>query len=160
MRPLLHSFTAVALVATLGCGSSGPSPEPVPFEQPVVALRHVRLRGVGLRGGALEVEMGVYNPNDYDLVSPRVHYRVYVGDAEVASGLTDLNVVLPSRDSTVVRIPASVGYGAMRRAGRELLGTGAAPYRVLGRITVGTPYGRLSFPYDRAGQFSPMSARR
>lgn len=161
MRHPLHSLTAAALAATLGCGSSGPrpEPEPVPFEQPVVALRHVGLRGVGLRGGALEVEMDVYNPNDYDLVAPRVHYRVYVGDAELASGLADLNVVVPSRDSAVVRIPATVGYGAMRRAGRELLGTGAAPYRVLGRITVGTPYGRLSFPYDRAGQFSPMSAQ-
>jgi LEA14-like dessication related protein len=161
--PLRVILTAGALLsAGAGCGSSGGShtsnEPPIPFDQPQVSLRDVRLRGVGLLGGALDVEMRVYNPNDYALESPRVNYRVYLDDVELATGFTDLNVVVPSRDSATVRLPASLSYAGLRRAGRSLLNSGAAPYRVLGRITVGTPYGRLSFPYDRAGNFATLNA--
>jgi LEA14-like dessication related protein len=153
---MLAAATLVAVA--VGCRSGGgTAAPPIPFDQPEVALRDVRLRGVGLLGGALDVEMRVYNPNGYDLAAPRVDYRIYVQDVQVATGMTDLSVVVPSRDSAVVRLPASFSYAALGSAGRRLLNAGAAPYRVLGRITVGTPYGRLSFPYDRVGNFSTLN---
>lgn len=165
MRILRHSvrslFPAVLLLAAVACGGRARRVESpsFPFERPTVALQDVRLRGAGLRGGAAEVELRVFNPNDYDLTSPRVDYRVLLDDVEVATGLTDLDVTVPAGDSVVVKLPANFGYLAMGRAGRVLVNSGAAPYRVLGRITVGTPYGRTAFPYDRAGQFSTLSAR-
>lgn len=148
----------IAVVAALAaCGGSRREPGPsIPFDQPGVSLRNVQVRGVGLTGSALDLELGVTNPNGYALEDPRVSYRIYLGDVELAQGMTDLAVTVAGRDSAVVRLPATVGYLAMQRAGRELLGTGAAPYRVLGRITVGTPYGRLTFPYDRAGRFATL----
>lgn len=145
------------VVAFTACGGSREEAGPaVPFTQPDVALRDVRVRGLGLSGSALDLELRVANPNGYALETPRVSYRVYLGDVELAKGMTDLSVTVAGNDSALVRVPATVGYLAMQRAGRELLGTGAAPYRVLGRITVGTPYGRLTFPYDRAGRFATL----
>lgn len=160
LRRALAAAAATMLLAGCGgsSGGSAPAPPPIPFDQPEVALRDVHVRGIGLTGGSVDVTLRVYNPNDYDLTAPRVGYRVLVGDALVARGLMDLDVVVPSHDSATVRIPASFGYGALGRAGREMLDTGSAPYRVLGRITVGTPYGRLSFPYDRVGNFAPLGA--
>jgi LEA14-like dessication related protein len=151
----LARTAAVAALAACGGSREGSGP-PVPFTQPDVALRNVQIRGMGLTGSALDLELRVANPNGYELEAPRVRYRVYLGDVQLAEGMTDLSVTVAERDSAVVRVPATVGYLAMQRAGRELLGTGAAPYRVLGRITVGTPYGRFTFPYDRAGRFATI----
>ena len=150
-------FMASVLIAGAGCGSSSRSSgPPVPFDQPTVALRDVRMRGVGLLGGELEILLQVYNANAYDLVDPRVRYSVFVDTVLVATGFTDVTLTLPARDSAAVRVPATFRYTGMSRAGRVMMGTGAAPYRVLGRITVGTPYGRLTFPFDRAGRFSTI----
>ena len=161
MRASSRRITAFAWIAAgIALSACGGSPResapPIPFTQPEVALRNVHVRGVGLSGSALDLELRVSNPNDYALEAPRVRYRVYVGDVELAEGMTDLSLTVAEHDSAVVRVPATVGFMAMQRAGRELLGTGAAPYRVLGRITVGTPYGRLTFPYDRAGRFATI----
>ena len=158
VRPRRLLAPLALLAALCGCGGGAPreSAPPIPFTQPDVALRNVQLRGIGLRGSALDLELRVANPNDYALEAPRVRYTVYLGEVELAQGFTDLAVTVPQGDSAVVRVPASVGYLALQRAGRELLGTGAAPYRVLGRITVGTPYGRVTFPYDRAGRFATI----
>ena len=163
MRPYVRPSTVVApvlLALAAACGSSGsrPSAPPVPFDQPSVALRDVRLRGAGMTGGALDLQLRVYNPNDYDLQAPRVSYRVWLDTVQVAQGFADVDVTVPAGDSASVTVPASVGYAGLRRAGFSLMGSGAAPYRVLGRITVGTPYGRLSFPYDRAGRFATLNA--
>ena len=157
LRPL-PAFVLLALAAA--CGSSGnrPSAPPVPFDQPTVALENVRLRGAGLAGGALDLRLRVYNPNDYDLRAPRVSYRVWLDTVQVAEGFADVDVTVLAGDSASVTVPATVAYAGLRRAGIALAGTGAAPYRVIGRITVGTPYGRLSFPYDRAGRFATLNA--
>jgi LEA14-like dessication related protein len=164
MRPFTRLSIVMAapvlLAALAACGSSGnrSSAPPVPFDQPSVALRDVRLRGAGMTGGALDLQLRVYNPNDYDLEAPRVNYRVWLDTVQIAQGFADVDVTVPAGDSASVTVPATVGYAGLRRAGIALAGSGAAPYRVLGRITVGTPYGRLSFPYDRAGRFSTMNA--
>lgn len=154
------SLAALGLFALACGGGSGnrvrePAPT-IPFTQPDVALRNVQLRGLGLTGGALDLDLHVVNPNDYALEAPRVAYRVFVGDVELAEGVTDLDMTVATGDSAMVHVPASVGYLSMTRAGREMLGTGVANYRVRGRITVGTPYGRVTFPYDRVGRFAPM----
>lgn len=158
--PRLSWRIFVALMASVviaGCGSSSRrSGPPVPFDQPTVALRNVRMRGVGILGGELEILLKVFNANAYDLVDPRVSYRVFVDTVLVATGFTDVTLTLPARDSAEVRVPATFRYTGMSGAARVMMGTGAAPYRVLGRITVGTPYGRLTFPYDRAGRFSTI----
>ena len=163
INTLANLTLGVALIAgASACGGSSresAAPAPVPFYQPDVALRDARIRGVGLTGGAMDIEMRVYNPNDYDLISPRVSYRILLDGKHVADGLADPDVVVPAHDSAFVRIPATFSYGSVGSAGRALIGRGALDYRVLGRMTVGTPYGRFWFPYDRAGQFAALSAR-
>lgn len=167
MRSTIHTLAVITLgggllASAAACGGgSGPAldPTPVPFDEPGVALRNAHIRGVGLTGGTMDIEMRLYNPNDYDLVSPRVTYRVLLDGRHVADGLAEPDVVVPAHDSTVVRLPATFSYNTVGKAGRALLNTGALNYRVLGRVTVGTPYGRFWFPYDRAGQFSTLSSR-
>jgi LEA14-like dessication related protein len=150
----------IAAVAACACASGNRGPAPPPFYRPNVSLREVRLGGVGLTGGSLDVLINVYNPNDYGLATPRVAYRVYVDSVFIARGIFDSDVMLESQDSVKLRIPASIAYTALGQAGRVLLNTGSVNYRVVGDITVGTPYGRYTFPYDRAGWFSSLDAVR
>ena len=158
----LAAAALVSVVAIAGCssGSSAPRTPPVPFYSPTVALRDVKLGGVGITGGAMDVTLKVYNPNDYRLLAPRVSYRVLVDTVQVAKGIYDADIELSERDSALVRLPVSVSYIGASRAGRALMSTGAVQYRILGHITVGTPYGRLSAPYDRIGSFSNLSGGR
>ena len=158
MRSTIHTFAnltlgAALLAGTSACGGSSresAAPAPIPFSQPDVALRNAHIRGVGLTGGTMDIEMRV---------SPRVSYRILLGGKHVADGLADPDVVVPAHDSAFVRIPATFSYSSVGGAGRALIDRGALDYRVLGRMTVGTPYGRFWFPYDRAGQFTTLSAR-
>ena len=153
----MRARIAIAFLLTMmvlgACRTGGSRP---PFEAPAVSLRDVRVAGIGIRGGSLDLMLMVYNPNPYPLQRPRVKYRVQVESHKLAEGLFDTDLVLAAQDSALVRVPASVGYVAAGRAGRALLGRGAAEYRVRGDITVGTPYGRHKFPYDRAGSYAPL----
>ncbi|HEU4565274.1 MAG TPA: LEA type 2 family protein [Gemmatimonadaceae bacterium] len=156
MRTLAAAGMAVMLAATGACASSGRS-NPAPFYRPMVSLRDVRPSTVGIGGGTVELVLNVYNPNDYRLVAPRFTYRVLVDSVRVATGVYDADIVIPGDDSVKVRLPAQFTYASARAAGRSLLGSGSVNYRVVGDITVGTPYGRFRAPYDRAGWFSPLA---
>ena len=157
MRKALAALT-LAVVAACG-GSRAPAPyvPPVPFDDPSVAIRDVRLAGAGLTGGSMDIVVSVYNPNDYDVQAPRLSYQLYVGDTRLTDGYYDANISLRSRDSALVKIPATFSYLTARRAGLAVAGTGTVDYRMLGRISVGTPYGRMSAPYDRMGRFAPLN---
>ncbi|HUF26993.1 MAG TPA: LEA type 2 family protein [Gemmatimonadaceae bacterium] len=162
MRTSTLIGVAVLLAAGAACGKRTTtvySHEPsVPYYRPQVYLRDVAVKSVGLTGGAMDVTMKVYNPNEYELHDPRISYRVFVDGSEVATGIYDPEVVVPDRDSVTVQVPATFGYSGVRRAGRSILGTGTITYRVIGEIIVSTPYGRYRSPFDRVGNFSSTSA--
>lgn len=161
LRPRLVLAAALAPIALVGCGHStppAPPAPPIPFERPAVALRDVHVTGAGLLGGVVEMTMRLYNPNDYDLASPRVSYRLYLDRVQVSNGAADLDAIVPRHDSALLRVPGRFSYAAVGAAGVNALSTGAARYWVGGRMSVDTPYGRLSFPYDRVGQVAPADA--
>ena len=155
MRAVLAVAVVASLVAGAACASSnytGPY-----LYNPIVSLRDVRMSGIGLTGGTMEIELNVYNPNPDTLHQPRFRYRVLVSDRELAEGLYDADLVLPGNDSVKVRLPATFGFAGATSAGRAIMNTGSLNYRVLGEIIVQTEYGRYRFPYDRAGWFAPLS---
>ena len=156
MRAVLALAVVTTLVAGTACASSsrytGPS-----LYNPIVSLRDVRMSGVGITGGTMEIELNVYNPNPDTLHQPRFNYRVLVSDREIAEGMYDADVALPGNDSVKVRLPATFGFAGATSAGRAIMNTGSLNYRVLGTIVVRTEWGRYRFPYDRAGWFAPLS---
>ena len=151
------SLASIGIASACASGGSGYSAPPVPFYSPTVALRDVKMGSVGILGGSMDVVLNVYNPNDYMLVAPRVSYRVMVDSLTVGTGVFDSDATVSSRDSLRVRVPVAFSYKNVGRAGRSAANTGTVNYRVLGRIFVGTPYGRLSAPYDRVGQYAAIA---
>lgn len=160
MRKLVGvmAVSAALVGAGVGCSALGRAA----FESPVVHLRDVRVRGVGLTGGSLDVLLSVYNPNHYRLDATRLTYRVALaGDSiTLASGALDDRFTVNDRDSTVVTIPVTFTYAGVGAAGRSILNTGAVDYHVLGDVTVGSPVGSFTVPYSSTGRFTTTGIGR
>ena len=158
MRRLALAVAASAAVAGAACSTLGRQA----FQQPIVNLRDVKVRGVGLTGGSLDVLLNVYNPNHYRLDATRLTYRVALaGDSiTLASGALDSRFTVQDNDSTVVTIPVSFTYAGVGAAGRSILATGAVNYHVLGDVTVGSPVGNFTIPYSSTGRFTTTGIAR
>lgn len=153
MRKLAVVVAASAAIAAgAGCSALGRSA----FKQPVVNLRDVRVRGLGLSGGSLDVLLSVYNPNGYRLDATRLTYKVNLaGDSiTLANGALDSRFTVNDKDSTIVTVPVSFTYAGIGAAGRSLLSTGSVDYHVLGDVTVGSPVGSFTVPYTATGRFT------
>ena len=147
---------AAAVMVAAGCASVGKSV----FKEPVVTLKDVKLNGLGLSGGSLDVVLNVYNPNGFNLDATRMTYKLLVDSIPFGTGLVESRFSVSKNDSNTVRIPIDFTYAGIGEAGRQLIQTGTVNYRVTGDVTVGTPLGQYTVPYDRTGRFSALTGRR
>src|SRR5258706_12238694 len=149
-------IAAMAAVAVGGCAKVGKGG----FKQPLVNFSDVKIRGLGLSGGSLDIVLSVYNPNGFNLDASRLTYKLMAEDKDLASGVLDHAFRVKDRDSTFVTIPVDFTYAALGAAGRQLLERGSVNYRVIGDITVDTQLGNFTVPYDRTGRFSSLGTTR
>jgi LEA14-like dessication related protein len=160
MRKLVGvmAVSAALVGAGIGCSTLGRAA----FQNPVVHLKNVAVRGIGLNGGSLDVLLSVYNPNHYRLDATRLTYKVALaGDSvTIASGALDSRFTVQENDSTTVTIPVSFTYAGVNAAGRSILNTGAVDYHVLGDVTVGSPVGSFTVPYSSTGRFTTTGVAR
>jgi LEA14-like dessication related protein len=158
MRKLVMAAAVASAVIVGGCATLGKAA----FENPVVHLRNVSVRGIGLTGGTLDVQLSVYNPNHFRLDATRLTYNLNLaGDSvRVASGTYDSRFTVTDNDSTTVTIPVDFTYAGIGAAGRSLLNTGAVNYHVLGDVTVGSAVGNFTVPYSSTGRFTTTGIAR
>jgi len=143
-------IAAIAATTMGGCATLGMGG----FKEPLVQFSDVKIRGLGLTGGALDIVLSIYNPNGFNLDATRVTYRLMVDDKNLGSGVLDHAFRVRGRDSTFVTIPMDFTYAGLGVAGSQLLSSGSVNYRVTGDITVDTPVGNFTRPYDQRGRFS------
>jgi LEA14-like dessication related protein len=158
VRKLVIVVAASAAVTVAGCAWLGKSA----FKNPEVHLKDVRLRGVGVSGGQLDVLLSVYNPNHYRLDATKVTYTVNMaGDSvHVADGTMENRFTVKEGDTATVTLPVTFTYAGLGAAGRSLLNTGAVNYHVLGSVTVGSPVGNFTVPYSSTGRFTTTGVTR
>jgi LEA14-like dessication related protein len=153
MRRVMLGAVAAAMMGASGCSAIGRQA----FQQPIVHLQDVRVNGVGLTGGNLDVRLSVYNPNGYRLDATRMTYNVLVGDSvQFATGSMDTKFTVSGKDSNIVTIPVNFTYSGIGAAGRQLLNTGGVNYRVAGDVIVGTVVGNFTVPYSSTGRFNAL----
>ena len=151
------AVSAVALAAAVaGCASIARQA----FQEPVVSVRDIRLNGIGLTGGSVDVALAVYNPNNYRLDATRVTYRLLFDSVTFATGALTERQTVQARDTLVVSIPVNFSYRGVGEAGRQILNTGSVNYRLLGDVTVGSPIGNFTVPYSTTGRFSTLGGNR
>ena len=157
MRKILLVAASAAIVGGAACKTLGKAA----FAEPKVALKDVRIRGIGLTGGQLDVMLSVYNPNNYRLDATRLTYRVMLSDnVTLATGVVDSRFTVQNNDSTTVPIPVTFTYSGIGEAGRQLLNMGAVNYKVDGDVTVGTVVVNFTVPYSSNGRFTTSGVAR
>lgn len=148
------AVAGLALVATAAaaCASMGRST----FATPVVELKDVRVKGIGLQGGSLDLILDVYNPNNYRLDATKVTYTLFVDTNQVATGEITKLVTLTEHVKSEVVLPVSFTVQQLLGAARMLTGTGSVDYRVAGDVTVATPFGSFTRPYNGKGRYDTL----
>lgn len=126
------------------------------FKEPVVSFRNVRVGGIGLNGGTLDIVLSVYNPNGFRLDASRMTYQLFVDTLALGSGSMDSHFSVAPRDSADVVLPLRLSWNGVTNAGRRMLSDGTVPYRVTGDLTVGSGVGDFTIRYDRAGHFNSL----
>ena len=153
---MIRRFTGMvvlgALLAAPACATLGRSG----FANPVVELKDVRLRGIGAQGGSLDLVLDVYNPNDYRLDASRVSYTLFVDSTQIATGVVTKLVTLENRKKVEVTLPVSFTTRELLGVAAVLTRTGSVDYRVAGDVTVATPFGSFTRPYDGRGRFDTL----
>jgi LEA14-like dessication related protein len=157
MRRLMLGVVVTAAAVAVGCSALGRQA----FQQPIVHLQDVRVNGLGLTGGNLDVKLSVYNPNGYRMDATRMSYNVIVGDSvKFATGTVDNRFTVNSNDSSIVTIPVNFTYSGIGAAGRQLINTGGVNYHVDGDVTVGTVVGNFTVPYSSTGRFNAVGGNQ
>ena len=151
-KGVLLAVAAATLGGAAGCASLGRNV----FKEPVVNFQQLSINGLGLTGGSLDVVLSVYNPNNYRLDATRLTYNLMIDSVRFGTGALDQKFTVQSGDSTIVRLPVSFTYAGIGEAGRQLINTGTVNYRVTGDVTVGTPLGSFTRPYDRSGRYTAL----
>ena len=150
MRRVAIVAAALALAGSAACKTAARQV----WTEPVVTLKDVKLVGVGVTGGTLDILLNVYNPNNFRLDGSRITYRVFADSVAVGGGSLDQQFTVQNGDSTQLRLPLSFTYAGLGAAARQLQNQGAVNYRVTGEIEVATPVGRFTRPYDQTGRYT------
>ena len=151
MRRMMMVAALPAAATVSACGGMGKQM----FAQPDVTVKDVKVTGLGLAGGSVDVVLNVHNPNNFRLDATRVTYNLLVDTVSFATGSLDSRTTMNEKSDTEVRIPVNFTYSGIGSAGKQLLAMGSVPYRVTGDIVVGTVLGNYTVPYDKSGRFSP-----
>jgi len=155
-NPKFFIVAGLALIGSAGCAMFGKGS----FKEPIVHFQNATITGVGVTGGSVEVELSVYNPNGFKLNGERLTYNVYIDKTLLGQGALAERFAVQDKDSTIVKLPVQFTYAGLGEAGRQLMNQGSVNYRVTGDVTVGTPLGNFTRPYDQTGRFSTFSGTR
>jgi LEA14-like dessication related protein len=127
------------------------------FAQPEVVVTNVRLAGIGTQGGKIDIELAIFNPNNFRLDASSVRYRVMVDSIKLAEGIIEKRVTLLKRDSTKVHIPVNFGFREVLAVGARLAQTGSLPFDLEGELKVDTPFGSVSRAFAQRGSYDGLN---
>jgi len=150
MRKVAIMAAVIAIASGVGCSKVGKQM----LREPVVTLKDVRLVGIGVTGGTLDVFLNVFNPNEFRLDGSRLTYQVFADSTAVGSGTLDQQFTVQNGDSTTIRLPLTFTYTGLGAAARQIQNQGSVNYRVKGEIEVATPIGKFTRPYDQSGRYT------
>lgn len=147
MRPATVRRSALAAgLALLAAGCASLARQA--FRTPTVALQDVRIRALGLDGGSLDLVLDVYNPNEYRIDATRLTYTLLADSSLVAAGTVTRRVTLHNKAHNGVTLPVTFTFKELLNAAEVMLRSGAVDYTVKGDVTVDSPFGSVTRPYE------------
>ena len=127
------------------------------FAPPLVDVRDVRLAGIGVQGGRIDVRISIYNPNDYRMDASNIHYKMLLDTLQVAEGSIEQHVTLLPKDSISIKVPVNFGLKQIMAAGQELSKTGSLPFRLTGDVLLLTTFGNVRRAFEQQGTYDGLN---
>lgn len=122
------------------------------FKEPAFRLERVVVRNIGLQGGALDLIVGVDNPNQFDLHGTGLEAGFDVGQSHLGTvRLTDDFAVFKARVTTLT-LPLTFQWAGVGNAVRSALASGEIPYTMKGQARLETPFGGYDVPFEGEGR--------
>lgn len=148
MRRWMMGLALVAVAVVSGCATLARQA----FANPVVTVKDVRVKGIGMQGGSLDLILDVYNPNEYRLDASRITYQLWVDSSQIATGEIEKLVTLTDKGNSEIVVPVNFTFASVQRALVHYAQRGSVDYRVTGDFTMKTPFGSVTRPYTGAGR--------
>lgn len=155
---LSSARVASALLAVVLCAACGALQRQA-FREPDVVVDAAALAG-GLQSQHFELDLNIYNPNNYRLDASRIRYRALADSMEIASGIIERRVTLRPRDSVTVRVPVDVNERAIPALVMSFaLNGGEVAWQLVGDMRIETVFGSVTRPFDQRGTYNPFTRR-
>jgi LEA14-like dessication related protein len=121
------------------------------FESPTVRLEFIEVTRLDFEGGALRLQLAVYNPNPYDLRGGRLSATLDLEGTHFGEAAFDREAKLTAGEQNWVTVPIEFTWQGVGAAARGVLTRGAVAYRLEGRLLVHTPSGERWVPLELTG---------
>ncbi len=121
------------------------------FESPTVRLEFIEVTRLDFRGGALRLQLAIYNPNPYQLRGGQLGATLDLEDTHFGEAVFEGGAKLTAGEQTWVTVPMEFTWQGVGAAARGLLTRGAVAYRLEGRLQVQTPGGERWVPLQLTG---------
>ncbi len=129
------------------------------FQEPSVQLQEIRVTGLGLSGGTLDLELDVFNPNEFRLRTLRMELGIDLEQVHFGDAVLESAIELPSQQHTLVTVPVRFEWAGVGAGARGLLTRQAIRYGLSGVATLGTPIGDRRVGLHGSGEV-PLRALR
>jgi LEA14-like dessication related protein len=137
-----------------GCATLG---QALRFQEPDIKLQEIRVTGLGLTGGALDLALDVFNPNGYRLRTTRLELGIDLEDVHFGDALLETPLDLPSQQHSLVTVPVQFEWAGVGAGARALLSRQAVRFGLTGVASLSTPVGDRRVQVHGSGEV-PLKA--
>lgn len=121
------------------------------LQAPQVEVAGIRIASLGLSSGTFDVTLRVNNPNSVELHGTRLVATLDAREDRFANIDLSNAFTLPKGAAVPIVVPVTIQWSGANSAIRGLIGSGAVPYRLGGRVTVDTPIGPKGLDFSASG---------
>lgn len=142
-RAALFGLIAATAVALGGCAVTK-------LQAPQLSVISIKMQSADIFSQRLQVRMRVVNPNARELPIKGIEYRIEVGGADFARGVTDQPFVVPSMGEAEfdVQVTANLASALTKFLSRKSQDT--LDYRLIGSVALSSGFLR-KIPFDERG---------
>jgi LEA14-like dessication related protein len=137
-----------------GCATLG---QALRFQEPDIKLQEIRVTGLGLTGGTLDLALDVFNPNGYRLRTTRLELGIDLEDVHFGDALLETPLDLPSQQHSLVTVPVQFEWAGVGAGARALLSRQAVRFGLTGVASLSTPVGDRRVQVHGSGEV-PLKA--
>ncbi len=115
-------------------------------QAPRVAIKGTNLVGLDASGIDIEFNLGITNPNRFDLSLLSYTYDLQVMTLPFSSGRTQLTVFFPSGKETDVLLPLHLTFDKLLTILKQHPDLSKLPYQINALLQLKTPFGEMHIP--------------